>query len=131
MPIQINNLDKGTGIEIIASGIVTGEQIINANKEIYNEENLYKQRYQIIDRSHCSKYEVFAEEIEAIAEIDNQASEKNPNIIIAVVSTTSIQYGMTEMWRAYLKNDLFVTRNFSDRKSANKWIKTYIDCQLA
>lgn len=131
MPIQINYLDKGTGIEIIASGIVTGEQIINANKEIYNEENLYKQRYQIIDRSHCSKYEVFAEEIEAIAEIDNQASEKNPNIIIALVSTTSIQYGMTEMWRAYLKNDLFVTRNFSDRESANKWIKTYIDCQLA
>ena len=131
MPIQINYLDKGTGIEIIASGIVTGEQIINANKEIYNEENLYKQRYQIIDRSHCSKYEVFAEEIEAIAEIDNQASEKNPNIIIALVSTTSIQYGMTEMWRAYLKNDLFVTRNFLDRESANKWIKTYIDCQLA
>jgi len=39
MPIQINYLDKGTGIEIIASGIVTGEEIINANKEIYNEEN--------------------------------------------------------------------------------------------
>lgn len=131
MPIQINYLDKGTGIEIIASGIVTGEEIINANKEIYNEENLYKQRYQIIDRSHCSKFEVFAEEIEAIAEIDNQASEKNPNIIIAVVSTTAIQYGMTEMWRAYLKNDLFVTRIFPDRENANKWIKTYIDCQLA
>jgi len=131
MPIQINYLDNGTGIEIFASGIVTGEEIIKANKVIYNEENLYKQRYQIIDRSHCSKYQVFAEEIEVIAEIDDQASGKNPNIIIAVVSSTPIQYGMTEMWRAYLKNDLFVTRNFLDRESANKWINTYFDYQLA
>ena len=49
MPIQINYLDNGTGIEIIASGIVTCEEIIKANKEIYNEWNIYKQQYQIID----------------------------------------------------------------------------------
>jgi hypothetical protein len=131
MPIQINYLDNGTGIEIIASGIVTGEEIIKANNEIYKEENIHKQRYHIIDRTHCTKYQVLAEEIEAIAEIDNRASEKNPNMIIAIVSPTPLQYGMTEMWRAYLKSDRFITRNFLDRESANKWIKSYIECQLA
>ena len=56
MTVQINYPDNGIGIEIIASGIVTGEEIIKAQDEIYNEENLQKQKYQIIDRTHCTEY---------------------------------------------------------------------------
>ena len=51
MTIQINYPDNGIGIEIIASGIVTGEEIIKAQEEVYNEENLQKQKYQIIDQN--------------------------------------------------------------------------------
>jgi hypothetical protein len=120
MTIQINYLDDGIGIEIVASGIVTGEEIIQAHKEIYNDENLSKQKYQIIDRTHCTKYQVYSEAIEAISEIDNKASEANPNIIIAIVSPTSLQFGMTRMWQAYIKDDCFVTKIFTNRKSADK-----------
>ena len=127
MTIQINYLDNGIGIEIIASGTVTGEEIIKAHKEIYNEENLKKQKYQIIDRTHCTKYQVFAEDIETISELDNKASAVNPNIIIAIVSPTSLQYGMTRMWQAYIKDDRFVTQIFQDRKSADKWIKSQLE----
>ncbi|KPK23758.1 MAG: hypothetical protein AMJ61_15175 [Desulfobacterales bacterium SG8_35_2] len=130
MTIQINYLDSGIGIELIASGVVTGEEIIKAHIEVYNKENLKKQKYQIIDRTLCTKYHVSAGEIEKIAEIDNKASEENPNIIIAVVSPTSLQIGMTRMWQEYLKNDRFMTKIFKDRQSANTWIKTYLDCQL-
>jgi hypothetical protein len=64
MAIRINYLDNGIGIEIIASGIVTGEEIIKAQEEIYNEENLKKQKYQIIDRTRCTEYQVSSEDIE-------------------------------------------------------------------
>jgi hypothetical protein len=127
MTIQINYLDNGIGIEIIASGIVTGKEIIEAHKEIYNEENLRKQKYQIIDRTHCTQYQVTSEEVERISEIDNNASEVNPNIILAVVSPTSLQFGMTRMWQAYLEEDCFVTKIFQDRKSADEWIKSQLE----
>ncbi len=123
MAVQINYLDNGIGIEIIASGIVTGEEIIKAQEEIYNEENLQKQKYQIIDRTHCTEYQVSSEDIERISDIDNRASEVNSYIIIAVVSSTPLQYGMTRMWQAYIKEDRFVTKIFVDRKSADEWIK--------
>ena len=123
MAIQINYLDNGIGIEIIASGIVTGEEIIKAQEEVYNEENLQKQKYQIIDRTHCTEYQVSSEDIERISDIDNRASEVNSYIIIAVVSSTPLQYGMTRMWQAYIKEDRFMTKIFSDRKSADEWIK--------
>jgi hypothetical protein len=126
MTIQINYLDNGIGIEIIASGIVTGEEIIEAHKEIYNEENINKQKYQIVDRTHCTEYQVFANEIEEISEIDNDAEKINPNIIIALVSPTTLQFGMTRMWQAYLNEDHFVTKIFQDRKSADEWIKTQL-----
>ena len=123
MAVQINYLDNGIGIEIIASGIVTGEEIIKAQEEVYNEENLQKQKYQIIDRTHCTEYQVSSEDIERISDIDNRASEVNSYIIIAVVSSTPLQYGMTRMWQAYIKEDRFVTKIFVDRKSADEWIK--------
>ena len=131
MPIQVNYLDNGIGIEIIASGIVTGGEVIEAHKEIYNEKNLQKQKYQIVDRTRCSKYQVYAEDIEAIAELDNKASEKNPNIIIAIVSSTSLQFGMTRMWQAYLKENCFTTKIFLNRKEADEWIKDCFDSQLS
>jgi hypothetical protein len=123
MAIQINYLDNGIGIEIIASGIVTGDEIIKAQEEIYNEENLQKQKYQIIDRTHCTEYQVSSEDIERISDIDNRASEVNSYIIIAVVSSTPLQYGITRMWQAYIKEDRFVTKIFADRKSADEWIE--------
>ena len=127
MAIQINYLDNGIGIEIVATGTVTGEEIITAHKEIYNDENLRKQKYQIIDRTHCTKYQVSSEEVEEISDIDNRASEINPNIIIAIISTTSLQYGISRMWQAYIKDDRFVTKIFQDRTSADEWIKTQLD----
>ena len=127
MTIKVNYLENGIGIELIASGIVTGDEVIEAQKEIYNEEDFKKQRYKIVDRTDCTKYQVYPEEIEKIAEMDDKASRINPNLIIAVISTTSLQYGMTRMWQAYLKNNVFITKNFSDRISADNWIKSFIE----
>ena len=127
MTIQVNYLENGIGIEIIASGIVTGEEVIEAHKEIYNKENLKKQKYKIIDRTDCTKYQVYPEDIEKIAEMDDEASRINPNLLIAVISTTSLQHGMTRMWQAYMKNNVFVTKNFLDRISADNWINSYIE----
>ena len=127
MTVQVKYLENDIGIEIIASGIVTGEEVIEAHKEIYNEENFKKQKYKIVDRTDCTKYQVFPENIEEIAEMDDEASRINPNLIIAVISTTSIQHGMTRMWQAYMKNNVYITKNFQDRISADNWINSYIE----
>ena len=127
MTIQVNYLENGIGIEIIASGIVTGEEVIEAHKEIYNEENFKKRKYKIVDRTDCTKYQVYFEDIEKIAEMDDEASRINPNLMIAVISTTPLQYGMTRMWQACMKNNVFITKNFPNRTSADNWINSYIE----
>ncbi len=127
MTIHINHIDDGVGIEIIATGIVTGEEIFTAHREIYNERNLGTQRYQLIDRSHCTEYRVTPEEIKKIAEIDRAASETNPDIIIALVSPTNLQFGMSRMWQAYVEESGFTTEVFHDRESAEKWLEEQLN----
>ena len=54
MPIQIKYIDGGIGVEFIGSGVVTGTDIIAANKEIYRNENFPKHRYQYNSRTRQS-----------------------------------------------------------------------------
>ena len=123
MPIQIKYIDDGIGVEFIGSGVVTGADIIAANKEIYRNENFSKQRYQIVDRTKCTNYHVSHKEIITIAEQDKVAAKTNPNIIIAFISTSPLQYGISRMYQAYVGDEGFLTEVFRDRKSAEKWLE--------
>jgi hypothetical protein len=123
MPIQIKYRDGSIGVEFIGSGVVTGTDIIEANKEIYSNKNFSKQRYKIVDRTHCTEYHVSTEEIRIIAEQDKAAAKTNPNIIIALISTTDLQYGISRMYQAYVRDIGFLTEVFRDRKSAEEWVE--------
>ena len=130
MPIQLKYIDEGIGVEFIGSGVVTGADIIAANKKIYRNENFYRQRYQIVDRTKCTKYQVSHEEIIIIAEQDKVAAKTNPNIIIAFISTSPLQYGISRMYQAYVGDEGFLTEIFRNRKSTEKWIEEQLKNQL-
>lgn len=123
MPIKMNILDNGAGIEFFSYETVTGKEIIEANEKIYTPEYLAKLKYQIIDRSMCTKYLVSSEEMEIIAGQEIRASKINNNITIVLVSTTDLQYGMSRMWQALSEETGFKSEIFNDRASADKYIK--------
>ena len=126
MPIQIRYIDGGVGVEYIGSGVLTGADIIEANRKIYRNENFSKQRYQIVDRSNCTEFRVSSEEIQKIAEQDKAAAKINPNFIVALISTTDLQYGLSRMYEAYTGVGGFSTEVFRDRKSAEEWIENRV-----
>jgi hypothetical protein len=122
MPVQINILQDGIGIEFISFGVVTGQEIIEANKKIYNRENLLRLKYKIIDRTNCTDYRVTPEEIRIIAAQDIEASKINKNILILLVSPTPLQYGMTRMWQVHIESTGFQSEIFKDIESAKEYI---------
>jgi hypothetical protein len=126
MPVQINFIEDGFGVEFISSGIVTGSQIIQANEKIYTREILSRLNYKIVDRTNCTEYNVTTKDIQIIASQDRKAAKINPNIIIALISTTPLQYGMSRMWEAYVDETGFQVEIFKDRGNANKWIRNQL-----
>lgn len=127
LSVQITFLDGGRGVEILAGGVVRGDEIIEANKAIYGNRNLPLLRYQIVDKSCCTEYALTAGDIETIAELDTVASLTNPKIVIAIVESIRLEFSLTELWQAHLQDCPFKTKSFRDRKSANHWIAENAD----
>ena len=123
MPLEIKYVEGGTGVEFISSGVLTGTEIINANKQVYDSDNFNKQRYQLIDRTGCKKYQVSSEEMRTIAEQDRAAAETNPHILVALVAKSALQFGMSRMYEIFVSECGFLTAIFPDRESAMEWIE--------
>ena len=124
MPIKINYIKDGVGVEFVLSGRVTGAKIIEANNKIYSTtEKILKQKYQIIDRTRCTEYHINAEEIKVIAEQDKEAAKHNPNIIMVFVATNALQFGASRMWQEYVGESGFLTKIFRNHKSADEWLE--------
>lgn len=122
MAVEVNLLEDGIGVEIIATGTVTGREIIQAHKKIYDINMLHGQRYHIIDKSKCTEYDVTAHDIEIIAELDKQAAAINPKIVIAIVESESLHFSLTKLWQAHVDDYVFKTKSFLGRGPALEWI---------
>ena len=61
-----------------------------------------------------------------IAEQDIAATKINPNIIVALISSSDLQYGMSRVYHALVGDNGFLTEVFRDRKTAEEWIEKKI-----
>lgn len=123
MSVKVNILEDGKGVEIIASGVVTGSEILAIQRERYNEARFQKQRYQIIDKSQCTEYNVTYKDIDMISKYDREAAEVNQNIIIAIIESESLQFSLTQLWQTHIHDCALLTKSFKNRDNALKWIE--------
>ena len=101
MPIEMKYLDDGRGVIYIGEGIVTGEDIISANRQFFSsKEIMTKNVYGLIDYSDITKFEVSTSELETIASQNEKASEYLTDGIIAVVAKNDLVFGISRMWEA-------------------------------
>ena len=123
MPIELKYVNDVAGVEFVCTGRVTGAEIIEANNSVYRHEGFVKLKYQLIDRTDCTDYQVSNAEIEQIARQDLEAAKINPNMIVVFVATTDLQYGLTRMYQAHVGNLGFETELFRDRSRAIQWLE--------
>lgn len=122
MAIKVKYIDNSRGVEIFASGQVTGKELISAHEKIYAADKLTNQRYHIIDKSQCTEYDVSAADIKIIAQLDRKAAQINSTLIIAIVESSSLQYSLSELWQAHVEPFIKHSQSFSNRTAAEKWI---------
>lgn len=123
MTVQVNYIDDGVGVEVVATGIVAGDEVVAAYSKIYAPDILAKQKYQLVDRMQCEKYFLSAGDLKTIADLDKAAAEVNPNIIIAITSPSELMQQAAEIWKSYVESSHFVIELFTDRTSAIVWIE--------
>lgn len=126
MPIKLKNLDVGLGGAIVGKGIVTGEEIIEANNDLLSlKEKLKKTKYCIIDYSDATQYDVSTPEVEIIAAQDSEIAKYIPEYIVAVIAPNNLEFGVSRMWESVVKVKglNWDTMVFKNRDDAEKWVK--------
>lgn len=122
MTIDIRYTEDGLGVELLASGAVTGADIMDALRTIYGDDRFNDIKYLIADKTACTDYRVTTRDVMAIASLDNAASQENPDLIEVHVTPTGDARNMSVMWQAFTERGRSRSQIFRDRKNADAWV---------
>lgn len=125
MAIEIKYTDNGTGVIFYGSGRVTGEEIIEANANVFSSlEKAVKYKYGIVDFSNVAELIITDQEMDIIIRQNRGAAEITPGGVIAAVGTRDDVFGIGQMWKAYIAAINWETFVFKSRDEAEEWVKT-------
>ncbi len=126
MPVEVNFVDDGAGVEVICSGELRGEEIIKTNRKIYGLPGFLNLRYQFVNLSRVEKTSLTPDQVRAIAKQDIDASANNPRMAVIVAGDSDIVYAFSRMWLAYVEKSPWETKVFRSSEEARKWIDRHI-----
>ena len=127
MPVQIKYTDDGLGVRFIAHGIATGDEIIEANKKVNTHENFSGLKYKIADRSACNEYRVSGEDVKIIAGQEREAAELNPELVVAMIAPSDLQFGISRMYQSLMADMGFECEIFRSPEEADRWIAAKLE----
>jgi hypothetical protein len=123
MPVSVEYTTDGIGIVLRHEGVVTGKELYASISRVYGDERYSKLKYWIGDRTDCTQFLPDADWLRKISDLNKEESARNPGILLALVSPSVLEFGMSRMFQAISEGDLFKTEVFRDRDSAEKWIE--------
>jgi len=120
------NADR-TGIEAIASNQVSRSDFIDACSEAFNNKNVVKQKYQILDFSQCTDFELSSNDIDSLSRLAINASKINPNIIMAIIAPSDLVFGMSRVYEVYAEESGFKIKVFREKLQAENWVDALLN----
>lgn len=84
-------------------------------------------KYQLWDLSNVKKILLSNEDIVAFTKQDAAAAKINSNMIIAIVASSDLIYGLSRMWEANSDSSPFKSMVFRNIEDAEKWIDEMIN----
>lgn len=122
MTLHINQTEDGQFIELIGTGTVCVEDVIEAIQQVYSGPNFKSLRYQLVDYTTVEKYEGNLAGSRQLVELDKKAIKTNSTMRIAIVAPTDIIFGSARYWEIHLADSALKTHVFRDRQSAVAWL---------
>lgn len=120
MPYEAIWEDKG--IYWKYQGILTGDDLLQSNMNIYGDSRFDNLRYQLVDMLDVESFDVETEAMEAVTAMDEAASQTNPSLIIAVVSAHIQAKQLVELYETTTGGAPWETEIFESVEEARAWI---------
>lgn len=102
-------------------GQVDGEELLHSNMEIYGDERFDALKYQIVDLTRITEFNVTRDDMMTIAAYDKAAAMSNPRIRIAVVTHHTAARTLTRLYETTNTESPWTVRLFEDLNEARRW----------
>jgi hypothetical protein len=81
-------------------GIVTGDELLESNQEIYGDARFDAMKYQVVDLTAVERFDVNEDDMMVVAANDKAAARSNPNVRVAIVASDSTILQLSRIYGA-------------------------------
>ena len=113
-----------SGVVFRFSGVVSDEDLVASNGEVYASPLFQTMKYQIVDFSMIDKLDVSYEIVRRVADSDRRASESNPDVKVAIITSAPFVRGMSNVYALSheAKGGTWTTQIFEREEDARGWV---------
>ena len=125
MTIEVEYLDEGKGALYRASGVLTGDELIEANQRVLSRAVAEKLLlYVLFDCDGITGVSISDLQLRRVAEQDIVASRhmRNP-IVVAIYAKDDVPFALSRMWMVYVEAAGWNTHVFRQKSDAVTWLK--------
>lgn len=123
MPLTIS-YEPPDGVRVIGEGTVSGEDLLEANAQMYSSPQEVKScNFQIIDFTNVNTLNLSNNDVEKLIAQDSEASKLNPNLKIAVVAKEDNIYSILKMWQSFTAHEAYKSAVFRKLEDAFEWVR--------
>ena len=121
MPYEISW--EPSGVLFRFWGVVSDEELIASNQEVYASPLFPAMKHQIVDFSPIEKFDVSNADVRTVAESDRSAADTNPDVKVAIIASSPLMRGMVNVYAAthYVKGGSWTTKLFEREEDARAW----------
>ena len=119
MPYETHWEDEG--IHWVFSGIVTDDDLLRCNLELYDDARFESIRYEIADFRAGESFTVTAKTLRRVARMDRDQAVRNPSVKVAVIATAAVQKGLAQVYALSGGDTPWVTEVFDSEEDARAW----------
>lgn len=111
------------GVEIIFSEIVTASDVLDSINVTVENKRFELFKYQICDFRKTEHIEITAQQISAIAKKDNDDSERNKGLKVAIITSHLMVYSLAWVYESFTMSGHYKVKIFEDYEEAKKWVR--------
>ena len=121
MPIECEF--KSNGVIFWSSGVITGKEMLQSNKEAYSHQYDEALEFQLADVSDVDEFDISMEDMTALAKMDNEM-KKDKKQFACVVAPSDILFGMFRSWNIQSNKNDFENNVVRSMDEAIAWFKS-------
>jgi hypothetical protein len=131
MAIEIEYFDGGKGVLWRASGTLTGEDLLSANKEMFSRDLVAEPyHYGLFDSTAVTEVKISADTMRENAMQDVSEARRMPKCVYAIYAKSDVTFGLGRMWEALVGESGWVTHTFGKRPDAVDWLRAQVSTKF-